>query len=258
MKRIIGLTALTAISMSTFAEEEKSISADLEFGFISTSGNTDSNSLLGKLGIKQNLTKWRNQFLIEGLYKNDESTDDDTGDTERETTAQKYFISAQSDLKLDDKHKGFFVYGSYEDDRFSGYEYQASIAIGFSDRLFETPNSHLNYSVGPGVAFTKTEDSIDDNGVFIESEEEENFVIRLSADYLYQISPNAKFTQTFSTDYSPNSDDNTKTKAESAVTANLNSSLALKASFAITNNSVVLDGIEKTDSQTAVTLVYNF
>lgn len=258
MKRIIGLTALTAISMSTFAEEEKSLSADLEFGLISTSGNTESNSLLGKLDIKQNLTKWRNQLVLQGLYKNDEISDSDTGETETETTAQKYFISAQSDLKLDDKHKGFFIYGSYEDDRFSGYEYQASLAVGFSDRLFETANSHLNYSVGPGVSFIKTESSIDDDGVFIPSEEEENFIIRLSANYLYQISPNAKFTQTFSTDFSPESDDNTQTKAESAITANLHSSLALKASFAVTNNSVVPDGIEKTDSQTAVTLVYNF
>ena len=258
MKRIIGLTALAALSVTAFAEEEKSLTADFEFGLISTSGNTESDSLKSKFSIAQDLTNWRNQFLIEGLYKSDQVTDEDTGEETDQKTAQKFFVSAQSDRKLDSEHKGLFLYGSYEDDRFSGYEQQASVALGFSDRLFETTNSHLNYSVGPGIAYAKTEESLDSDDNIVESESTESVVLRVAVSYLYQISPTAKFTQTFSKDYTPDDEKNTKTKAESAVTANLNSSLALKAAFAVTNNSLVPNGIEETDTQTSITVVYSF
>ena len=43
-----------------------------------------------------------------------------------------------------------------------------------------------------------------------------------------------------------------------ALTAKVNTSLALKVSLTIKNNSEVPVGTEKTDTETAVTLVYSF
>lgn len=254
VKKLAAAVTLATLSLNAFAEgDELGIKADVELGFISTTGNTESESLIGKINVKQNLTGWRNTYILETLFKNDTITNEDTLDEESTRTAQRLFVSAQGDYKLDDKYKAVFIYGSYEDDRFSGFDYQGVIAAGFTDRLFENAKSHLNYAVGPGISFTKTDDV---EGV--EGETDESFIVRLSLEYLYQFNDNVKFTQTLGADIAGESDANTRVKAESALTANLNSSLALKASFLANHNTEVDDAVEKTDTQTAVTLVYTF
>jgi putative salt-induced outer membrane protein len=255
----LGLCA-ALISAQAIAEEEKSLALDAELGIISTSGNTETSSLKGKIDIKQDLTRFRNHFVAEAFYKKDQIDAEVDGETisTNQTTAEKYFLSGQTDFKLDSEHKGLFLFGSYEDDRFSGYEYQATLAIGFSDRLFNFENSHLDYSVGPGMSFNKTEAYIDENDVLIESETSETAVLRLSASYLLQLSENAKFTQSLSSDASLEGGKNTKTKAESALTANLTKSFALKASYSITHNTHVPADKKHADSQTALTFVYSY
>lgn len=256
IKNLACAVALTALSLNAIAQDEKddkAYSADVELGFIATSGNTESESLIGKANIKQNFTKWRNTYILETLYKNDTFEDEDTGEEESIRTAERLFISGQADRKLDDEYKAIFVYGSYEDDRFTGFEYQSVLAVGYTDRLFENANSSFDYAVGPGISFTKTEETDDE-----ESISDESFIVRISLNYLYKFSEHAKFTQTLAADVAGESGANSQVKAESAITANLNSSLALKASFLANHNTEVLDGIEKTDTQTAVTLVYTF
>lgn len=83
-------------------------------------------------------------------------------------------------------------------------------------------------------------------------------MVRLSVNYEYDFSDSAKFTQTFASDLALESGANTRSKAESAVTASLNKSLAMKASYLVTHNSEVPGGRTSTDSQTALTLVYHY
>lgn len=257
----IYATAITAalFSTSTFAEEDKKVDAELELGVIATSGNTDTQSYKGKMDVKHTLAQWRNHYIIEGLYKRDKVEITDTsGPTtivreEDRTTAEKYFASAQGDYILNDEHAAFFIYGEYDKNRFSGFQYQYTIALGYSNRLFTKDNSYLAYSVGPGMNSDKPEDI---NGVAQDSEE--NFIVRLSAEYVYEFSENAKFTQTLSSNYATETDSNTKTKSVTAITAQLISSLALRASYTVDYNSEVPADREHADTETAITVVYSF
>lgn len=255
---VLGLFLTT----SALAENDESdkFAGDVEFGWIATSGNTETESLKAKVDIIQDLSSFKNQIVLEGLYKKDQVRYEEAGEeiTEEQTTAQKYFVSFQSDLKLDSKHKGIFGFASYEDDRFSGYTYQATIAAGFSDRLIDGERGHLNYSVGPGMSFTETEDVIDENDVLIEGESSSNGILRLSFSAMYQISANSKFTQTLASDLSAQSGENSKTKSETAIHANMTNNLALKASYLVKHNTHVPDGKFHADTQTAMTLVYSF
>ncbi|WP_075185394.1 DUF481 domain-containing protein [Teredinibacter haidensis] len=248
---LLSLTTLPTIA----AEEAKSFGAEAEVGTLLTSGNTDSTTFKGKLNINHDLNNWLNNYVVEGLYSENEATIGEGPDaiTESQVTAEKYFLSAQSDYKLNQEHRGLFMYGSYEDDKFSGYEYQGTIAGGYSDRLFETENTSLDFSAGPGVSFSKPERLGAES-----TETSKAAIVHLAGKFRWQISQNAKFTQTLVTDYTPDSDKNSKTKAESALTATLNGSFALKTGFTVTNNSVVPEDTEKTDTQTSVTLVYTY
>ena len=249
MKKALSLV-LPLLALNAFAEEEKAFQLDAEVGALMTSGNTKSTAFKGKVDAKQDLSSWRTQYVLEGLYKEDEVDNTEGGilTSVDQTTAQKYFASAQADYKLNEEHRGLFIFGSYEDDRFSGYDYQSTIAVGYSDRLFKTDNSHLDYSVGPGYTTNKST---------LTGETDSNVIIRLAASYVYKFSPNAKFTQTMASNVATDADSNTATKAESAITATLTSSFAIKASYTINHNSEVPEGIETTDTQTAVTLVYS-
>ncbi|MFL0808989.1 MAG: DUF481 domain-containing protein [Agarilytica sp.] len=247
-----------AISMPLAAEEDKNkkLEGQFELGVIATSGNTETQSYKGKLDIKQDLEHWRNQFILEGLYKRDQvEIDDGSGNITEEdrTTAEKYFGSAQGDYKLNAEYASFFMYAEYESNRFSGFDHQYTVAAGYSNRLFTTDNSHLTYDIGPGYTVDQPED-IDGEA----QDTQETVVIRVAIKYEYQISDNAKFSQAVSSNYSTDDEKNTKTKSVTALTAQLNSSLALRASYTVDYNSEVPSEREHADSETALTVVYSF
>ncbi len=259
MTKVLLAFALAGLSSVSIANDDNKISKDIELGIISTSGNTETNSLKGKLSLLHDLKRTKNQFVLEGFYKEDQVEIERDGEivTENQVTAEKYFLSNQLDFKLQDEHKGLFIFGSYEQDEFSGLEFQSTLAAGYSDRLFEFERSHLDFSVGPGVSFQQAEDTVDENGNIIDGDSEQDVVIRLSFSFLYNISETAKFTQTFSSDVATDQGANTKTKAESAISANMTNSLALKASFIVDQDTHPEEGRTHADTQTAITLVYS-
>ena len=264
MKKSISVAVLatSALAAQAFAQApDKSYAADAELGLLATSGNTDSTALKAKLNLKHELARWRNQYVLEALYKEDQLQVEQGGETwnESQVTAEKYFASAQADYKLDSQHRALFIFGSYEEDKFSGYDYQASVAVGYSDRLFQGASSFLDYSVGPGMSYSRTDEVRAADGTMVtDNITEESAMVRVSALYQYDFSETAKFTQTFASDIAVESGANTKTKAESALTSNINQALAMKLSFTITHNSEVPEDRVSSDRQTAVTLVYSF
>jgi putative salt-induced outer membrane protein len=252
-------------SASTLADDaaaNKPPASDLEFGFLTTSGNTSSETTKANCNIKRDFAQWRSQMVLSALVKKDEvEYIDIDGEKyqEKQVSAEQYFSSLQADYKLDKKYKALFVFGSYDDTRFSGYDYQATLSVGYSNRLFETQNAYLNYNIGPGMAFHRTDEIFAKNGAMLKDNiKDESAIVRLAAEYQYLFSETAKFTQTFASDVAVKSDANTRTKLESAILANLNQALALKASVTIAHNSEAPDDLENVDSQTALTLVYTF
>lgn len=215
---------------------------ELELGVIATSGNTDSTALKAKATIHQDFESWRNEYQFDTLYKESEYNG------VSEDTAQKVFVSAQSDYKLSKEHTSLFVYGSYTDDRLSGFDYQSTVSVGYSARAYQDPKSVLKYSIGPGYSFSRT-----DLG-----EKEESMILHISTDYLYHLSRRAKFNQLFSTEAALESDKNTQFKSETSISANIRDDLSMKAAYSVTHNTKVSDGNAKTDAITSVTLAYSF
>lgn len=239
MQKTLLLLGLVASGIAAAADEVKPLSMDGEFGFISTTGNTETTSFKGKLSAHQELDMWSNDFAIEGLYKKD-----DIAGTSQ-TTAQKYFMSAQGNYKLNNPDHRLFGFASYADDKFSSYDYQATLAVGWQQKLWDDKSSRFNYSIGPGYSFAKTNDGESENGA----------IIRGALDYQWKISDTATFKQTLSSEVGSN---NTKSKSETSLSAEINEALSLKVSLLMDHNSDVAVGKENLDTQTAVTVVYTF
>ena len=244
MKKLLLAIAGTCVAASAIAQDEpKPFTMDGEFGLIVTTGNTETTSATAGITAQQELENWSNDYRIKGLYK-EETVIQDGEEVER-TSAQKFFASAQGNYKLENPDHRLFVFSSYEDDRFSNFAYQATLAGGWSQKMWETEKTAFEYSVGPGYSWAETQAGVDND----------SFIVRGSAAFKWFISDTAKFTQTASTEVGS---ENTKSRAESALTATISGSLSMKVSLRLDHNSNVAEGVEKLDTETAVTLVYNF
>ncbi|MEM0911966.1 MAG: DUF481 domain-containing protein [Pseudomonadota bacterium] len=243
-----AFTALVlALSSSAFGQADQEVKAftlDGEFGFIVTTGNTETTSISAGLAATQELEKWSNSYNLSGLYKSDSVVNDD-GEDEDQTTAQKFFASAQGNYKLANPNYRLFGFGSYEDDRFSNFDFQGTLAAGWNHLLWDNATSSFEYSVGPGYSYAKTLEDETINGV----------ILRGAVAYNWNISETAKFTQTVATEIG---EDNTKSRAESALTAQIYGGLSMKLSLKVDHNTDVAEGIDKLDTETAMTLVYTF
>lgn len=230
---VLLLLCATPVMAETAAENWK---GSAELGYVTTGGNTETESLNAKAKGETDRENWRHTISLEALKTSDQNT----------TTAERYLASLQSDLKLGESKKNFlFVMISYEDDRFSGYDYRVTEVVGYGRRVIETPKVIFDLEVGPGARQSKL-----DSG-----DTESETMVRGAAKLGWNISDNSKFTEELSTDVG---EDVTITKSVTGLTANINGSLATKLTYTIKNTSKVPPGFEKTDTETAVTLVYKF
>lgn len=238
------IAMLVLASSSALADDAKDFTMDGEFGMIFTTGNTETTSVSAGLTAKQELQSWSNEYLIKGLYKQDQVTNADGEDVDQ-TSAQKFFASAQGNYKLENPDHRIFVFSSYEDDRFSNFKYQATVAAGWNQKVWEDDKSSFDYSIGPGYSFAETQ----------AGEDNDSAILRGAFNYTWKISDTSKFTQSLSTEIGS---DNTKSRAESALTAKISGSLSMKLSLKLDHNTDVAEGVDKLDTETAVTLVYSF
>lgn len=217
-----------------------------ELGLLVAGGNTQGTALNGSLNASHNSKQWHNQYVANLLYKQNER--DIEGQQQRVTSAQKVFLSAQSDYKLNDPQKRLFLYGEFEDDRFNRYAYQAALAMGWSEQLWRNDSSEFRYSIGPGYAISKLNEPS-------EGQEQSGMIVRAAIEYERKISEKATFRQFLSTETDSAF---SRSVSETSLAAKINGSLAMKLSLNMIHNKSP-DNIGKTlDTETAVTLVYQF
>lgn len=217
-----------------------------EFGLVVAAGNTNTSTMTAKINTSQELKYWSYQIISDLLYKR--STTQINGEDVKATSAQKIFLSTQLDYKLADPSNRIFIYGEYEDKRFSGFDYQASLAAGWTSRLWRDEISELKYSIGPGYAVSKYEEKKNLPDL-------QGLIVRAAFEYKHKFNKQATFRQFVSAEAATFA---TKTKSETSLSTKLNGSLAMKLTFVMNHDSSVGDDREELNTETAVTLVYQF
>lgn len=247
MKQLLKLSAISTalLATSAFAADPADDSLDMsaEVGVLVTTGNTESASYFGNLTVQQNLTDWKNKYTFD-ILKKENDVEDAEGNTYSQTTDDRYTLTAQGDYKLGD-NSAVFVFGSFTDDEFGAYAKYTTVAAGYSFRALEREDMFLDVNVGPGYSRGESQTGETDSGV----------VGRLSGAFEWTISPSATFIQNVSVEAA---DFNTRTITETAVKATLTDMMKMKVGFKTVSNSDVAEGLEKTDTETSVTLVVNF
>jgi putative salt-induced outer membrane protein YdiY len=256
---IIILVLFLTVGMANADEEVKSFSGSGEAGLLMTSGNSETDSVNAKMGLKYEKDHLLGEVNLAALYSS-ETTEVD-GKKEDKVSAEKYNYSAKIGYKFNPANY-IFVNGDYEDDRFSGYDYKTTYSIGYGRKLIDSDTVKLNIEIGPGYRYDKTNgywddkgDNDDSNDEFIDEKTEDEAVFRGYAMFNYKFSEAISFQQdlTIITGSS-----NTNTKSASALKTQIIGALAMKVAYKIDNNTDVPADKEKTDTETALTLVYDF
>jgi putative salt-induced outer membrane protein len=216
-------------------EDAKRFSGETELGYTQLSGNTDSQTLIGKGRLTWLTGDWTH--TLRGEVRNIAR--------DGETRAEQYRLSGRERYELDGPHY-LFGFARWEKDRFSGYDWQATTIGGYGRDILEGDRHRLSLEGGPGYRHDRVEDREDGRlgvayGAMV---------------YEWRFSEIARLEQELSVE---GTDDNTTSRSLSALTAKLNSRLALKVSHEIRDNSnPPEEAVANTDHTTSASLVYDW
>ena len=204
-----------------------------ELGASIATGNSDNQSANAAFEIKNTVDQWINVVGFSGNYSNDGNT----------TTAQRWEIRGQSSYDFTPK-AFWFGAGRYDDDRFSAYDYQASLATGLGYRFVNTERTKFFLQGGPGYRVSKereTGDTID------------GIIFRGDGLFEQQLTSNTKVIDRLLVEAGS---DNTYVQNDLGLEVMMSGSLGLRVGYQIRYNTDVPPGIDHTDTLTTIGLLY--
>jgi putative salt-induced outer membrane protein len=215
-----------------------------EAGLVIASGNTEAKTANAKFQLATEIDKWKHQFGGAGLYA---SSDPDG------TTAQRWGVFEQTDYNYSPRN---FVFGAarYEDDKFSGFKYQAIVSGGIGHKFIDNDVTKFVGTAGVGYKFFETEDSFDDAGVLIApGKSDSEPVFRGTLDYDHKFTPTTSLLDKFVVEAGS---DNTFVQNDIALQVKMTDVLALAVGYSVRHNTDPQVGFKKTDTLTTINLVY--
>lgn len=216
------------------AQEEKRVSTEVELGAIITSGNTEDENIKYKVVVDWDRDDWGYRFSSDGFR----SSKNDI------LAAQRLYHVARAQYTINED-SFILTRLAYEDDRFSGFESQSDLSVSYGRNLMRNrPNMDFSVNVGAGVRRSETETDTSNEAIG-----------RFEGNYIWNLSESADFSQDFSVEAGS---DSSIYRSETAIETAIMENLALKFSIKVKHQSEVPLFREKTDTETAVTLVWSF
>ena len=226
---------------------------NVDLGWTTNSGNSETTSLNGHLGLENENDAWKHALNLKG---NGNTGENDGVD---ETTAEKYSAEWKSDRKLGDRHYLFGVL-NYSDDRFSGYDFESGAALGYGYKVIAEETKTLMFELGPGYRHNLLSA---DNRLAGNSAHVEEFTYRIGEGFDWKFSETSELKQYVTFD--GGSDLNTL-KLGAYVLSKLSEALSLKVGFDQTQRSGdaqddaerVNPELDDTDTTTYANISYSF
>ncbi len=215
-----------------------------EAGVVLASGNTDSKSANFKLDLATTVEQWKHAFGGSGNYS---ATDD-------ETSGQRWEAHEQSDYNFS-AQSFWFGAARYEDDRFSGFEYQTTLSTGVGRHFIDNDRTKLTGTAGVGYKLFATRDVFDDTGTVLlqKGESDNEAVFRGTLDLSHALTSTTKLLDKFLVESGAN---NTFVQNDIGIQVQMTDVLALAAAYSVHYNTDPPLGFGKSDTLTTLNLVY--
>jgi putative salt-induced outer membrane protein len=221
-------------------------SARAEAGVVVSRGNSESDSANAKIDIVAERDVWRNNYGVAGLY----------GRSAEATTATRWSARWQTDRKFALGSYWFTGLG-YDDDRFSGFDYQATLTSGIGREFVNNERTQFKAQVGAGYRRLRTEIlTLDDDGIVIDREKGESdsdLVANAAVEYVHSLTGN---TQVLAKVTVESGSENTLSRGDLALQVKMTRMLAISIGVNAINNSNPPPTLKTTDTLTTLNLVY--
>jgi len=218
-----------------------------ELGLLYSDGNSEAKSANGKFDLTHEGTTWKHNFYAAALY----------GENAAFATAERYEASYKGDRKLTDR-LSWFVALRAEQDKFSGFAYQATLSTGVTYKFIDSAVTKFDGSLGAGYRQLQPQLLIktDAGEVLqrIKGEEDSEPVVTLASNYEHAFNDSTKITNKFLTEAGS---DNTAVQNDLALQVNMTDVLALALGIGVRYNTDPPPLAEDTDTLFTVNLVYN-
>ncbi|WCP66814.1 DUF481 domain-containing protein [Vibrio tubiashii] len=219
-------------------------SSEVEFGYQSHSGNSDSRSLNSRLSAEYVKGRHRTngEWKYYLLYK----------DGEEDKRQSSY--SAQSDYKLGPKS---YLYGSFKgvDSRYSAYFKDYTLSGGLGYQFANTETFLLEFEFGPGFRYQEpNKDEIDDDDIIFPDIVQEG-IFRGNLNTKWQALDNLAVTASVTV---VSGRSNTRTDTDLSISNDITETIALKLAYSRQYHDKVPEGLFKADSMFSVNLLFAF
>tara|TARA_B100000767_G_C19764591_1_gene536885 strand:- start:658 stop:1350 length:693 start_codon:yes stop_codon:yes gene_type:complete len=164
---------LLMLNLPFFVHAEP-VSSEFELGLLSTSGNSEGKTINSQLILIKETTAWVYKGSVAALFDS----------SNKMTSAEKYNLDLQADKKLPAKQTFYLLFAS-ENDRFSGFDHQTSIGVGYGWQLIATDVHTLGFEIGPGYRVN----------ALAEQPDEKELTLRVGESYQWQLSKTATLSQ---------------------------------------------------------------
>lgn len=229
---VLFLIADYAVAQGAAAPDP--IEGKVRFGYLATSGNSESTNTNAAFNLVLNRDVWQHTIDLAAI----------AATSSEQTTAESYSAAYKAARDLNENS---YMFGAlnWERDRFSSYEQKVSEAIGYGRHVVATEKHRLDVDFGIGARQQDLIDGSKDDGA----------IVRAGLDYEWTINETTSFGQTLLVD---SGSTNTNVQTATELTARLVGNIALVLSYRIKYNSEVLPGTVKSDRFTSISLEYQF
>lgn len=232
------IASVLALAPSVALSNEAELTGTGELGFSDSTGNTVSTSLYTALKLAYNKENYTIKSALELSYKSENGTQ----------TEERYAFDSQVNRYYSaDKSYYSFVGVKLEKSVFEDIELDSTLSVGLGKTLYNTEATNLNGQLGAGYQNT---DYITAGST---SQSQVAYIAKL--DLSHKINQQVNFTQDLS--YATGTEQ-TKIESNTGFTIKVAEKMNLKAAYKYRNNSNPAAGAKKTDTQTLLTLTYDF
>lgn len=232
----VGLLLFSQISTAR-DEQNNPVSpwgGEAEIGILVTRGNTHTDTQNIKLGVHYTAGAWVHNLKVESLRTMDNGV----------VNADRFGTNYRSTYQFSAVD---YTFGAlrYEKDRFAGYERRIAENIGYGRKLYNTMALHWDVEAGVGARQT----------AFTDNTRTREGIVRLATNLEWKFTDTSAVMEEI---FVESGSSNTLTQSTSSLKVKINSSLAMKLGIKVQDNSDVPVGKKHTDTETALTLVYDF
>ncbi|WP_249199166.1 YdiY family protein [Photobacterium sp. GJ3] len=218
--------------------------SELELGYQSLSGNSNTKSLNTRLGLTYVKDQFRQQVEAKYLLAEED------GEEEK----RKGQMELQSDFIINERA---YVLGntSYIDDKYGPYFKDFTLATGIGYRVFRLENLLMEVEAGPGYRHQEPNiDEIDDDDIIV-PETVDELILRGSTRMIWKPSKDVELSFKL-TGIAGNS--NSTLESQVSMTSAISEHIAIKLSNTQKLNSWVPDGLQKRDGTMTINLLFQY